>query len=241
MGRIAVKAQLESVTGIVADRFVHDYEIMWDGLVGPSEGDLEDIAAAITNFYNDAVSPATAAMGGYLSKEVSRASNACSVVIYTADDISDPLGSPKLVSDFTMVAGSSTSPNLPAEDAVALSYNADVTDVPEQVGNTRPAARRRGRLFFGPLNAVVLGDPDDQPNVQRPDEEFVSNMLINAVGLYEAIKAIEVSAQPLHWAVFSPTETEIRPIVRFSVDNAFDTIRKRGAAATSRTAETVTP
>lgn len=112
---------------------------------------------------------------------------------------------------------------LPAEVAVCLSYKAVQ---PSGV----PSARRRGRLYIGPLSNGWLSatvTPDVRPDNTR------------LVALRDAAQTIldhSRTATTWDWALWSPTDTVARPIVGGYVDNAFDTQRRRGVEATNRTA-----
>jgi hypothetical protein len=127
----------------------------------------------------------------------------------------------------------STGARLPGEVALCLSFEG----ARESGANMR---RRRGRIYLGPLAQVVVG-PDALGGDARPTTAYVTTILdaaqIMAVGTDGAARL----------AIFSPTEQGDGPsadaawndAVRLWVDDAFDTQRRRGANATTRTIRTV--
>ena len=102
-----------------------------------------------------------------------------------------------------------------------------------------PAGRRRGRIFLGCLDADVVEATDGETRLTSGVTSLVADaandLRLAAVGT------------DWNWAVFSPTIAGSPPwstgeIIAASlnvefghVDNAVDTIRSRGAAATART------
>lgn len=106
-----------------------------------------------------------------------------------------------------------------------------------------PIGRRRGRLFLGPLSQAVM-DP------QEPDARIATSWSTPIVtGFAAAIADMEENSCTLQvlsrTLMGSPpwTEGELDAgtftVVAVSSDNAFDTIRSRGAAPTVRTRVTV--
>ena len=120
---------------------------------------------------------------------------------------------------------------LPSEVACVLSFNGTL------VSGT-PQARRRGRIFLGPLDSAVMDDTLGQSLIQ------ISSCTVIA----EAAGIMQAAGDPaeVQWAVFSPTIAGPPPwslgeifaattsVVAGYVDNAFDTQRSRGVAATNR-------
>jgi hypothetical protein len=120
---------------------------------------------------------------------------------------------------------------LPAEVAICMSYRGTLVS-----GSN--AARRRGRIFLGPVTTDVLLQETGEIRVTSACTEGIAdlaNTLMNAG-----------DTSTWTWAVFSPTTAGAPPwsageltaatlsVVAGHVDNAFDTIRSRGAAATDR-------
>ena len=108
---------------------------------------------------------------------------------------------------------------LPTEVALCLSYAA-VDDV------SASTARRRGRIYIGPIGAASPGD--------RPSSALQSAVL----DLGEALAQIGFGANTT-WVMYSPTDDTTAKIEAIWVDNAWDTQRRRGFAPTARTVRDV--
>lgn len=102
----------------------------------------------------------------------------------------------------------------PNEVALCLSYYA-----------TRNLPRQRGRLYLGPFIAAA-GEITTQGDAM-PTQFFV-DLVANAA------LALKNAAGPL-WAVRSVRDGVLRAITNLWIDNAWDTQRRRGTAATVRT------
>lgn len=120
---------------------------------------------------------------------------------------------------------------LPNEVAICLSLKGAVTSGID-------AARRRGRLYLGPWDVDVLDDGAPDSIVDSATTALIAG---------SAQTALESLAETTcEWGVFSPTTAgagpwdattlflATAPVVGGFVDNAFDTIRSRGAASTIR-------
>lgn len=177
--------------------------------------DAEDFSLALIGFYNTI----DGAYSDILTGDVT-------LPIY---DLSDPR--PRVpIATYTPSMVTDTSPALPAEVSVVLSYRG------QNVSGTNPA-RRRGRIFLGPFSTDVLSDTDNDATVNTA---FISSLTGAASSLVGA------GTPTMNWCVFSPTsagaepwsEAELDassvPVVGGFVDNAFDTVRSRGARATDR-------
>jgi hypothetical protein len=108
----------------------------------------------------------------------------------------------------------------PSDVSICLSYRADYPS-----GANR--ARRRGRIYLGPLLAATGTNVAGQ------------GLRVSAT----AIAAIQAGAEdlntvgvtPITWAMWSQTDGVARPIVEASIDNQFDTRRSRDNQASTRT------
>lgn len=121
----------------------------------------------------------------------------------------------------------------PAEVAIALSYSA----LPQSGANP---ARRRGRIFLGPLDAA---------GTSSLNSSDVSVLAACRTAIANAAKTLIVNGttQDARWVVFSPTTAGPPPwdeptleaasvdVYTGYIDNAFDTIRSRGYTPTART------
>jgi len=211
---LLVQVQFARDNGLVRDAVVNTWHFR------SYTADPTDWAVAITTSLDDFYSSIGTAFSPVLTGDAL-------VRIY---DLAAPVPrTPVFESDFTITPDSSTP--LPSECAVALSYRGTLV-------SGSPPARRRGRIFLGPwsVDALATGANDGQV----------------ALATYEAIRdaaqvlSDEGSNTTWEWAVFSPTTAGAPPwsdgelqaatlaVVAGHVDNAFDTIRSRGAAATAR-------
>lgn len=111
-------------------------------------------------------------------------------------------------------------PSGPGEVAVCLSYASSTTwDT-----STR---RRRGRIFCGPLaNGVMQGE--------RP----ATALITATIALGNALAAVG-SGVGANWMIYSPSDATSAEIQTISVDNAWDTQRRRGLSPTERTTASV--
>lgn len=156
-----------------------------------------------------------------ISVYISRAINpdAASVKIYARDDAEPrvPRYESLLTIDDDQAAG-----GLPEEVAVCFSFRG-------VLASGAPAARRRGRVYLGPLNNLVL-DADSGTNRSRVAIAFATDVF----EAYEAAWGALTTAGNVH-EVWSSANDEGYTVVQAWMDNAFDTQRRRGAAPTSRT------
>lgn len=120
---------------------------------------------------------------------------------------------------------------LPAEVALCLSFAA----APE---SGTIAARRRGRIFLGPLHTGAVEYVAGQA---RPTSLVMNSIKDAAAVLVDGISHPGSPGLHLKWAIYSPTtdltssiDDAFNDVVSGWVDNAFDTQRRRGAVATSR-------
>lgn len=112
----------------------------------------------------------------------------------------------------------------PSDVAICLSYR---SAYPSGVNR----ARRRGRVYLGPVLAAVATPVAGQG--QRVAPAVISTILTAAQGLADQ------QVTPLLWAMYSETDNQAWPIEEASIDNGFDTRRSRDNRATTRTAVAV--
>lgn len=127
-----------------------------------------------------------------------------------------PVGSSTIVID-----GNPAAQNLPEEVAVCVSFQA-----PRVSGLTQ--ARRRGRIFIGPLNfsaiTSVTGDAFVQVN-----PTFRTTLATAAAAMANTTTNLAT------WVVWSPTDGEAHPVSNGWIDVNPDTQRRRGGNVAGRT------
>lgn len=209
-----------------ADRIQNTLHYSNFTLSAPAPAEMLTLATGIAAAYTTIQAPGVAAPQTYMGRTISTVALAHTVTLY---DLEDPLPRiPLLTHPFTLVPGAQ--PSLPAEVAACLSYSAPPTE-------GVPNARRRGRIFFGPLdNTVVLEDPLTFAGT-------VSLNLRNALcGM--ALRLGDAGPDGWSWVVWSPTRHAENPanphygassVTNAYCDDAFDTIRSRGEVPKIRT------
>jgi hypothetical protein len=116
-----------------------------------------------------------------------------------------------------------------------LCYHADFgTDAEFGPGGaTRPRARDRGRVYIGPLSAS--GCISQEATTLRP---FVSDNLRNTL-IDAGRRLANFAGLPATWVVWSRKAAAVHNVVALSVDDAFDTQRRRGERPNVRTTWTL--
>lgn len=184
------------------------------GIVGATPEDVANDAIGILDDFYVAVAPK-------LSSTLE------DLWYWTAYNMADPKPRVPIASGTFEAAVSQTAgADLPSEVAVCLSFHAEYE-------SGKPKARRRGRIFLGPL-AQSAGE--NVGNEFRPAAAWRTTIAA-------AAEALRVAGDDdKFWAVYSPTDDLTLPldqafndVVGGWVDNAFDTQRSRGPAATART------
>lgn len=207
-----IQAILHADNGIPKDATVNTWHFD-GGVVGATPEDaLNDAMDRLTNFYQ--------------TIDTWLASTLSGVVTFKGYNLADASPRPALVvRDIAIVPNAST--HLPSEVALVLSFRAAY-----EAGVNR--ARRRGRIFVGPIG----GDHTHiDAGMHRPEPDCVDAIVGAATALLAASDADAA------WAVFSPTARNAgasladstNDVVAGWVDNGWDTQRRRGAVATERT------
>lgn len=190
-----------------------------------------DIADGLNTFYQG--------IDQYYSQAVSRVTSAHSIS-FAAVSVGSPgpgddtVTSPQFIENLDLVASApgGTIP-LPAEVAACLSFHGDYTGLSESgVGGIRPRSRKRGRLFLGPFNSGVVNE-----RATTSVSELFVTFQTAVLDAYEAMVAA-ISASTPH-VIYSPTLGSATQITHTWIDNAFDTVRSRGEAASSREERTL--
>jgi hypothetical protein len=184
--------------------------------------------AAFIQFYTQIKNGQTAALYSQMGEQV--AENGHSLRYYNRDDAPPRIPFRSTGFDFPSAP---TGPSLPAEVAICLSFRGEVVPGTNVGPGPHLPARRRGRIYFGPLaSGVGFFDLNDL----RPTTVVRDNLLDGLEAM-----ADECDAAGGFLGVYSTPNDDTDRIEFAWVDNAFDTQRRRGAAPSSRMTKVVFP
>lgn len=230
-----ITVALEHRSGLPADRCINTFHV--GSSVAPfvplTTPQITAVRDALQSFYLDVTPFSNNSISEYLSNVLSRVV-APVTRFYEATVPPDTPGNPYGGLDFSQpLTAALDTDSHPSEVAVCLSYNAE----PEFGVDPR---RLRGRIYLGPVNIAASSETaTDQVIV---DVNFRETIAEAAVRLRDDL--IAIGAAPLaEWVVFSrgpfkvgtPQGAQANPVIEGYIDSAFDTMRKRGEAAGSRT------
>jgi hypothetical protein len=236
MTHLKAVVTLRHESGLAKDNAVNTFHFGKDiGLT--TEAERNDIGTALVAIYNIPFAGADSAISRVIHPAMSRGVFNNDVDFYEAVGIGGPFGSP--IHNFTWTLGpvAAATSAYPAEVAITASFRADYNNQPENVpgglpgpaGDTHPRARRRGRVFIGPLNTGCAEVPAGT-NIVRPHTTFRTG-LVNAMDNLH----LEATNTGVKWKVYSPTAGTLLDVVAGWVDNEFDTMRSRQLQPTLRT------
>lgn len=193
-----------------------DIEDIGPDILGELEGFyavpvVDDLGETITD----------SALYNYLSPTISRATD--SIRVLFAEVIDPDNVSSAIEASFSIGDPLSEEP-LPNEVAACLTTYATPL-------LTVPIRRRRGRIYFGPLNQAAIGVRDvagvDYPSLTTEFRDHAARAMKRLSRANERIFA--------DWVVYSRRNDEAYSINNGWVDNELDTIRSRGLDASLRT------
>lgn len=202
MPQIRAQVTLRTASGVAEDFVTNSWAFKGTAPAGDTTG----ITAALAAFYSairSAVLPGTIVQNGHEIK-------------YTELPGAKP-NYPFLTSVMNLSASPSGA-ELPSECAIVLSFEGS-----KAAGF--PQARRRGRVFLGP----VLSSAN---SAGRPSAATITAITTAASAFKTAINALPSDTQ---WAIWSPSDGNAVEVVSGWVDNSFDTQRRRGIRTNSRT------
>lgn len=242
-GDTLVRAVMEASTGLPTDRVVNDFA--YTGALPLVGGGIDAVVGAIDGFYN-AGATGPDRLSWYLSAFISRAATH-HLEFYRIVD--GPLGSPFHIRPWLGPANPGFSPTFfPPEVSAVLSFHADLVDVAEfgapeaipstdaaidqgapatHVGTPRPKARRRGRVFVGPLNNAALNE--DTPTCPL-SAAFTLALRSAGSRLITDLASDGVNG----WGVWSRRDKAVRLVTGGWTDDAPDIQRRRGITPTTR-------
>lgn len=221
-----VTVTLEHLSGLARDRVVNSFAFESDNAL--LAADADDITARMQTFYNTTGEGATRPLSSYLWSSMSRATKPV-VRIYDVGTHLDgtTAGSPVYTRNFPNNLGLVTaSTPLPAEVALCLSFNSSYGIDAEFAPGARPRARDRGRIYFGPLGS----DACTSTTANRP---IPAAGVINS--LLGAGKDLRDANTTIRWCTWSRKAARMSPVILCSVDDAFDTQRRRGERPIAKT------
>lgn len=199
------------------------------------EGVMDDV---LPNFYvSDAGT--SGALSSYISRVVSRVTDACTINAYEATAHGVSAGAPVTTSHFTMGDAGTDGFDLPNQIAAAASLLSTHNGLVS--GTLEPLKNRRGRLYLGPLRSSCLSA--STTGLTTFAEVFTTSVCDQARQLATILDSVDdntdASGSHFSWGIGSArrdkawrTHGEISPIGRGSCDNRIDTQRRRQEDAT---------
>jgi hypothetical protein len=210
-----VQARFQRDNGLPEDVVINTFHFQTNNPGFVTVAEAQAASQAVQDFYKATNAPQSVSVSNFLSQVL--ATSGHETRVYDMGDIQPR--APIFTSIFTIVAGSGY---MPSEVALCLSYRGAL------VSGTSPA-RRRGRIYLGPLTSSVPSTVDTGD--ARPNSQTIGVMNAAALAL--------MGLTGLSWVVASQPDPAqayvLTEIVTAWVDNAFDTQRRRGAAPTMRT------
>lgn len=217
---IKVQHSFQGTSNLPKDQFVNTFYFTGPRVVGE---ELRALVNAVKGFYADAPSGGGMPLTNFISGTAG--GSGARVKVFSLDDpmprepIFDEEYEPPNVN-------SSDTANLPTEVAVCLSYRAGgIIGV--------PPTSLRGRVYIGPLTVYAIESA--APSVEPRVKVNFQVSLVEAAGDMAGVAA----GAGYGWAVFSQTRQVAAPIIECWVDDAFDTQRRRGVAALTRTIRSI--
>jgi hypothetical protein len=227
-----ITTALHCKTGMPKDDLVNGFTF-----TGP--GDFASVSAAakaaVKSFWQDG-SHLCDLLGAPVSraKKITFKTYALSSTSGAAPDIRVPpgFGHPVDQSDeFFHTAGELTGESLPLQIALCLSYRSDYgTSVEHSGAGPRTAERKRGRIFIGPFSETgATNATDPATNASVPHAALIHTLGVAGQFLMNAGPAAI-------FGVWSRKDNLVRPVVQMSIDNRWDTQRRREQPSTFREA-----
>ena len=197
---IAAQMEIKMLSNVTADSVVNTFHFVNTSTATA----VTDIETGLFSFYDDIVGifPGDVAQNGHVLK---------------CYDLSQPKPrAPVLEETYNFPSGPTTAP-LPHQVSVCMSFQGDrVSGVPQ--------ARRRGRVFLGPLRSSLVSTSG------RPSSTLVSDVVNAGDALLTFMQSTTTD-----WVVYSPTDNDSVTITNGWCDDRFDIQRRRARDATART------
>ena len=218
MALYQVQVSIPYYTGIPEDVVTNVLHFEFGDIVAPTGTDFTNLALSLATFYNGcygAISPNLATMAKYMRPANAR------MKMYALADVKPRVPVFDEETPLTALNQDSTSSKLPNEVSSVQSFHG------AYVGGISKASQR-GRIYLGGLGDGWLDDgdansfPKPASGALQEATQSAENMLGNTAD------------DGWVWVVRSPTLNQTFDVVGGWMDNAFDTQRRRGQAATTR-------
>jgi hypothetical protein len=216
---------LEHRSGLVEDRVINTFSFETDAAL--ISADADEIRDRLETFYSTTGEGAAHPISYYLGTALTRTIKPI-VRLYNLGGHLDgtPAGSPVWIRTFANNLGLyGENSGLPAEVALCLSFHGDYGLDVEFAPGQRPRARDRGRVFLGPLTANTLA-------ISSTGRVTPADTVRDA--WLGAGKDLRDANDDKRWSVWSRAAARMTPVTLCSVDDAFDTQRRRGEKALAR-------
>lgn len=177
-----------------------------------STEDFQNPLDMVEDLYCTVPDGGSSAAGAWINASINRA---CRLDLY---DLGDPSPrAPVVTRNITLPAVVGSSAKLPAEVALVSSFQGSRVSGQSQ-------ARRRGRVFWGPL--ADMGTDHTVPT---------TTLRVALKNSFQAMKEASDASINWQWRIWSPTNENSVLVDNGWIDDAWDTQRRRGPRATART------
>lgn len=225
MALLLVQHALQGFSGLPEDRFVNTFHLQGTGPA--TQPQLDSIVQALQTFYS--ATGGGLRLGTYMGHSGGAAGRTIKIYDHQAVKPRAPIFE---FTDTVVPYPNSAGRGLPQEVASCISFSA-----PKLSGAVQ--ARRRGRIYIGPLNDAALQEEATTFN-PKPSLAFMDACMASFRTLL-----VDFSAAGHLLMVYSPTTDPgdtgevgaFSVVTQFWVDDAFDTQRRRGCAPKTRILE----
>jgi len=210
-----VQVVIPYTSGVPSDVITNTWHFEWLGGGDIASAALGTLFGHLATFYTSCFS-ATASknLAGYIAP---------SLTVMKGYDLSDP--KPRTAVRESVVpwtAGTQINGVIPSEASAVLSFHTEYA-------SGIPKASQRGRIYLG-----GLGDACFDPGTISRSTQLKGGFLTAVTGAADNLAASALSSD-WGWVVWSEKRQESFAVAGGWVDNAIDTQRRRGQAATTRT------
>lgn len=198
-----------------------------------TDTDIDHICGDIANFWKGSLTGGIgSSVAAYLGNEISETASDCVIKLYEVPSGGGHEGAPFAFRTFTMSGLDNNT--MPEEVACVLSFRTNYDTAVEFSGSTRPRARLRNRIYVGPLGTAARTQDSVTKRVS-PSTGIVTDLQVSAIEYL----SVAASGHGWDWRVVSKRGLTDETVTFVSVDNAFDTQRRRGPSPTIRSESAV--